>query len=314
MLQRRCIHDKNGNEDPAKALEPVIPRPTASKAYIKDKRGLMIKNPAAAVEDFAGTRVTRHRVSTAKTSASKSEMTRPAQTAHEEKDETRKYNVPSSRRRQLLYQPKDDIALLQICIKLKDVTAWGNIAGFWTMVQDTLQLKTGKPFSRVSRHVRLLVRKRHAERKEIEQRGTISVSRVCAGCRPLLDKWIAGGNQTHHTAPNTSITSTIDGDKDDVSLVEGEKRLLDSNYSALEVQKRSATDAWLDTSCGPAGRKKLKLCTSELSYDTNKSSAGSVGCWSLSGSSVTSESSIGDEGEGDVEDDVKSGLWAESLD
>ena len=308
------MHDKNGNEDPAKGLEPVIPKPTASKAYIKDKTGLMIKNPAPAVEDFAGTRVTRHRVSTAKASASKSEMTRPAQTAHMEKDETRKYNVPRSRRAQLLYKPKDEIALLQICIKLKDVIGWGDIAGFWTMVQDTLQLKTGKPFKKVSRHVKILVRKRHAERKEIEQRGTISISRVCAGCRPLLDIWIAGGNQTHHTSPNTSISSAIDGDKDDVSLVEGGRRLLDSDDSALEVQKRSATDAWLNTSCGPAGRKKLKLCTSELSYDTNKSSAGSVGCWSLSGSSVTSESSIEDESERDVEDDVKSGLWVESLD
>ena len=314
MLQQRCIHDKNGNEDPAKALEPVIPRPTASKAYIKDTTGLMIKNPALAVEDSAGTRVTRPRLSTAKASASKSGMTKTAQTGHREKDVKRKDHGPRSRRPQLLYQPKDEIALLQICIKLKNVIAWGDIAGFWTMVEDTLQLKTGKPFKRVGRHVRLLVRKRHAEHKEIKQRGKLSISRVCAGCRPLLDKWIAGGNQTHHTSPNTSTTSTTDGDKDDVSLAEAGRRLLDSDDSALEVQKRSATDAWLDTSCSPAGRKKLRLYTSEQSYDTNKSSAGSVGCWSLSGSSLTSGSSIGDESEGDAEDDVKSGLWVESLD
>ena len=273
----------------------------------------MIKHAVLAAEELPETHITRSRLSTAKASTSQSEMRRPAQIEHAKKIVKSKDKAPKSRRAQLLYLPKDEIILLQICIKLKEVIGWGNISGFWNMVQDTVQLKTGKPYKKVSRHVGVLVRRRCAEQEEIEQRGEISVSRVSAGCRPLLDKWIAGGNRIHHALSITSIKPTLDEDKDELVLGEENRPQLGSGDSALEVQKRSATDAWLDTSCDTKRGKKLKLYTSELSYDTNKSSA-DAGCWSLSGSSVTSESSVSDEseGDGDGEDDVKTGSWRQS--
>ena len=305
-----------------------------------------MKNPAMAVGEDAGTRATRSLVSTAKASPSqnklresaqkahieedvgggevptshvsiaeasalKSKLSRPAQPEQVKKHGKGKENVSRSRRRQLLYQPKDEITLLQICIKLKEVIGWGDINGFWNMVQDTVQLKTGKPYKKVSRHVRLLVQKRRVEQKEIEKRGVLSTSRVSAGCRPLLDKWIAGGKRIGHVSPSISNTPILDEDEDgdDESLNEEGVQQLDFGDSELEVQKRSATDAWLDTSCDTARSKKPKLCTSEVSYDTSKTPAGGVGCWSLSGSSVTSESSVEDEIENDAKNDMKNGVW-----
>ena len=280
-----------------KAIEPVIPRPAACKANGKDIIGLMFTDLASAVEGSVGTRVIRSCISTAKASASPIASTRAAQIQRIGQAAEMKYNAPKSRRSPLLYQPKDEITLLKICIKLKDVIAWGDISGFWNMVRDTLQLETGKPFEKVSRHVRLLVAKRRAEQEETEQQGKIAFSRVSAGCRPLLDKWIAGGNPVHHASPNTSSAPSMNGDKDDVSLDEGRLHLA-SDDSVLEVQKRAATDAWLDTSCDSTRGKKMKLDISELSFDTSKSNVDSFGCWSLSGSSVTSDSSVESEEHG----------------
>ena len=303
----------------------------------------MVRNPALAAEELAGERVTRARGSTAKGSVSQSkqgllaqkkdtekgvervrvptakpsvpqsESKRPAQPEHMNSHMKRKDNLPKSRRSQLFYQPKDEVLLLKICINLKDVIDWGNITGFWNMVQDTLQQETGKPYKKVSRHVKILVDKRRAEQEDIKQEGKITISRVSAGCRPLLDKWIAGGNRVRHTSPCASTTPSVHEHENDVSLGEEERQQLDLDDSALELQKRSATDAWIDTSCDTTRRKKPKLCTPELSCDTSKSSADSARCWSLSGSSVTSDSSVDDksqdDGEDDGYDDVKRGAW-----
>lgn len=269
------------------------------------------KKPLLAIDELAGARVTRSRVSDPKASASQSESRRPARTGRVPENVKRIDNMPKSKRTQLLFQPKDEIILLQICVKLKDVISWGKIHGFWIMVQDTLQLKTGKEYKKVSRHVEILVRKRRAEKQEIEQRGKISISRVSAGCRPLLDKWIAGGNFVHHSSPNISTTPSSIEDEDDMSLDEEVTQQLDSDDLALEVQKRSATDAWLDTTCDTTRCKKVKLCISEPTSGTSKSCADSIGCWSLSGSSVTSESSLEDDsedrGENENEHDLKNG-------
>ena len=299
------MHVTNGNEDLTKAIEPGIPRSSARIAHSKDKTGPMVTDSAPAVEGSAKTHMTRSSIVKAKTSASQRALTRSAQTKSMGNDAKRKDNVSKSRRTQLLYQPKDDIALLQICIKLKDVIAWGEISGFWNMVQDTLQLETGKPHRKVSRHVRLLVRKRRAEQEEIEQQGKISFSRVCAECRPLLDAWIAGGNPVHQVSPHASIESSVNGDTDNASLGEEGRLPLDSDGPALEIQKRSATDAWLDASCDTSPCKKIKLYNSEPSFDTSKSSGPVLGCWSLSGSSTTSDSSGTDESEDDGEDNWK---------
>lgn len=328
------------------AIESAIPRPTARTGYINDKDQVCLREPtpdieevapkcptrlrlshpkvstsqidekpSSVIEEFVETRVTRSHVSDPKATASQIELKIPANTGRVKKDVKRKDKVSNVRRAQLFFQPKDEIILLQICVKLKEVIAWGNISGFWNMVQDTVQLKTGKPFKKVSRHVRILVRKRRAEQHEIEQLGKIFHSRVSAGCRPLLDKWIAGGNQEHDVSPNTSNKPTFIEDEDDVSLGKEARQQLDSDDSALEVQKRSATDAWLDTSCDTTRSKKFKLSTSELTPGASTSHSDSIGCWSVSGSSVTSESSLDYESEdgNEDEDDVKSGVSVKSM-
>lgn len=344
----------NGNEHPAEAIEPAVPRP--ADVYIQDSRGIMMRNPALAVEEAVedlGPRTTRSDATTAKASASRSQSKIAAQTNHTVKDMRPKDDAPKSRRTPLVYQLEDEISLLQISIELKNVIAWADIPGFWRMVQDTLELKTGKPFRHVNRHIKLLIRKRCVELNAVKQRGKISNPMVSAECRPLLDEWIAGGDRVHHASPDTSITPSLDADKDTISVLQEGRQPLDSDdlldkwipggdrihqaspdtsitpsldadkdaISLLqegrqplesddltsEFQKRSATDAWLDTSCDTMRSKRLKLCTSGLPYDGSKSSADSVGCWSLSGSSVTSESSVEDESESGGEDDVKSG-------
>ena len=300
------MHVTNGNKDITKAIEPVIPGSSARIAHSEDKTGPMITDSAPAVEGSVGARMTRSSMVKVKASASQRALNRSAQTKSMGKDAKRKDNVPKPRRTQLVYQPKDDMTLLQICIKLKDVIAWGDIPGFWNMVQDTLQLETGKPYTHVSRHVRLLVQKRRAEQEEIEQRGKISFSRVCAECRPLLDTWIAGGDSVNQASPNTSIAPSVKGDTDDASLDDEGRLPLDSDDPALEIQKRSATDAWLDTSCDTSLCKKIKLYNSKPSFDTSKSSGSVLGCWSLSGSSTTSDDSVTIESEDDSEDNRKS--------
>ena len=305
-------------------------RPARIARIEDDSTGIMVRDPAPAAEELAGERVTRARGSTAKVCVSHGKLETPAQNKHTGKDVERasvsiaKPSVSQSesesehvedhmeeeddirrpRRPQLFYKPKDDILLLQICVNLKNVIDWGNINGFWNMVQDTLQQETGKPYKKVSRHVRLLVDKRRAELDDIKQEGKIVISRVSAGCRPLLDKWIAGGKPVRHASRRASFTPSVHEDEDDARHVEKERQQLDADDSALELQKRSAPDTWLDTPFDTT-RKKSKLRTSELSCDTSKSSAASAGCWSLSGSSVTSESSVEDESEDDGEDDVK---------
>ena len=299
------------NEKPKMATPEVAPQ-NMTRLRLKLPRVSTSENdqtPLLAINEFAGARVTRSRLSDPKASASQyesasqSESRRPTRTGRVAKSVKRIDNMPKSRRIQLFFPPKDEIILLQICVKLKDVISWGKIRGFWTMVQDTLQLKTGKEYKKVSRHVGILIDKRRAEQQEIEQEGKISISRVSAGCRPLLDKWIEGGNVVHHSSPNISTTLTSIEDEDDMSLGEEVGEQLDSNDFALEVQKKSATDAWLDTTCDTTRYKNLKLCTSEPTSGTSKSCADSIGCWSLSGSSVTNDSSLEDGCEDSGEDE-----------
>lgn len=291
-----------------------------------------------AIEERVGTRVTRPRRPGPKAEASQDGLRRSEDSEQVNQGVERENKV--SRRKPQMFQPKDEITLLQICVKLKDVIAWGRIQGFWIMVQDTLELKTGKQYKKVSRHVRILVDKRRAEQHEIEHWGKISKSRVSAGCRPLLDKWIAGGNRKHHPSPKKSkkpVFREVEEDKMEEEGEDGEEQeeqeeeeeeeaeeeeekegtsrgkevgqQQPSDDSTLEVQKRSATDAWLDTSCDTTRGKRVKLGTSELTPASSTSHANSIGCWSLSGSSVTSESSLEDEDEDEDEDDVESGKY-----
>ena len=310
----------------------MIPRPGACKAHIKDQAAFINKKPTLAVQEvapqrpkrirlshprkldsrydeetklavdeFAETPVTKSRVFDPNAWASQNKSRRRAQTEGMTKHTKKQEKASKDCRTQLISFPKDEVILLQICVNLKDVIAWGNISGFWNMVQDTLQLETGKTYKNLSRHVGILVRNRRAEQEEIEQRGKISISRVSAGCRPLLDKWIAGGDRIHHFSPNTLTPPSLDGDKEDRSLGNEIREQPESDELEYEVQKRAATDAWIDTSCDTKRCKKLEPCTSDLVSGTSNSYADSRGCWSLSGSSVTSDSSLENKDDNDVE-------------
>ena len=307
-------------------MEPPIPKLYASKAYIKDgKASAPMKTtaiqevpprhtlrlrppvprvsasqtdhePTLAAESAAETRVGKSQESNSKVSTSKSGS--PVQARHARKDVKKDITV-SSRRPPLLYGPQDDTALLRICVYLKDMLEWGTIADFWTMVRENLEIETGKSCTnkQVSRHMKVLARNRCAEQSEIEQKGKLSRPRVSAECRPLLDKWNAGGNRIATVSTRTSTMPSSVEDGDDMSFDEQRGQGLETDTSALEAQKRSATDAWLDTSYESTSSKRLKLGSSELVSSTSKSSTENHRCWSVSGSSVTSESSIGDESE-----------------
>ena len=269
-------------------LRSSVPRVSASQTD---------KNPTLAAENVAETRVGKSRASHSEVPTS--ESGKPVRTRHVRKDMKKKGPTVSSRRPPLLYEPQDDIALLHICVYLKDMVEWGTIADFWTMVGENLEIETGKCCSnkQVRRHVKVLADNRRAEQCEMEQKGKISKPRVSAECRPLLDKWNAGGNRIATVSTRTSSTLSSVGDEDDISLDEQREQRLETDTSALEAQKRSATDAWLDTSYEATSSKRLKLGSSELISSTSKSSTENYRSWSVSGSSVTSESSIGDDSE-----------------
>ena len=320
-------------------MEPAIPRSYARKAYIKDRlesahietmamqeaipthtsrlrssfpsvsASQTDNNPTLAAENVAEARSGKSRASHPEVSTS--ESGRPVRTRHVRKVGKKKDPTVSSRRPPLLYGPQDDIALLRICVYLKDMIEWGTIADFWTMVRENLEIETGKSCSnkQVSRHMKVLADNRRAEQCEIEQKGKLSKPRVSAECRLLLDKWNAGGNRMATVSASTSTTPSSVEDKDDICLDMHRGQGLETDTSALEAQKRSATDAWLDTSYETTSFKRLKLGSSELVSSTSKSSTVHYSCWSVSGSSVTSESSIGDESEDEEQeiDDVDEG-------
>ena len=317
-------------------MEPAIPRPYARKAYIKDRlesapietmamqeavptptprlrssipresASQTYNKPTLAAENVAEIYGGKSRVSRPKVPIS--ELKRSVRTRHVRKDVKKKNPTVSSRRPPLLYGPQDDIALLSICLYLKDMIEWGTIADFWTMVRENLEIETGKSCNnkQVRRHMKVLADNRCAERCEIEQKGKLSKPRVSAECRPLLDKWNAGGNRIATVSTRTLTTPSSVEDEDDISLDEQRGRGLETDTSALEAQKRSATDAWLDTSYETTSSKKLKLDSSELVSSTSKSSTDNYRSWSVSGSSVTSETSLGEESEdeGKESDDV----------
>ncbi|KAM0799622.1 hypothetical protein BDR22DRAFT_306220 [Usnea florida] len=159
--KRRCIHHSDGEEGPERAMEPAIPRPYARKAYIKDgkvsapmktmamqqvapkhtsrlrppvQRGSASQTdhkPTLAAEDLADERVGKSRESHSEVSTS--ELGRPVRARHVRKDEKKNNITVSSRRPPLLYEAQDDIALLRICVYLKDMIEGGTIADFWTM-------------------------------------------------------------------------------------------------------------------------------------------------------------------------------------
>ena len=320
-------------------MEPAIPRSYARKAYIKDRlesapietmamqeavpthtsrlrssvpsvsASQTDSKPTLAAENVAEARGAKARASHPEVSTS--ESGRPVRTRHVRKVVKKKDPTVSSRRPPLLYGPQDDIALLRICVYLKDMIEWGTIADFWTMVRENLEIETGKSCSnkQVSRHMKVLAYNRCAEQCEIEQKGKLSKSRVSAECRPLLDQWNAGGNRIGTVSTRTSTTPSSVEQEDDRDIDEQRGQGLETDTSALEAQKRSATNAWLDTSYETTSSKRLKLGSSELISSTSKSSTENYSCWSVSGSSVTSESSIGDESEDEDKkiDDVDEG-------
>ena len=267
---------------------PPVPRVSASQTDHK---------PTLAAESLAETGVGQSRESHSEVSTS--ELGRPVRARHVRKDEKKNDITVSSRRPPLLYEPQDDIALLRICVYLKDMIEGGTIADFWTMVRENLEIETGKSCTnkQVSRHMKVLAKNRCAEQCEIEQKGKLSKPRVRAECRPLLDKWNAAGNRIATVSTRASTTPSSVEDRADMSFDEQRGQGLETDTSALEAQKRSATDAWLDTSYESTSSKRLKLDSSELVSSTSKSSTENYRCWSVSGSSVTSESSIGDESE-----------------
>ena len=297
MPQSRCTHNSDGEEDPEKAMKSAIPRPYARKGYLEDsEESAPIKTMP--MEEAVHTHSSRLR---------SSESGRPVRTRHVRKDVKKKGPVVSSRRPPLLYGAQDDIALLRTCVYLKDMIEWGTITDFWTMVRENLEIETGKSCSnkQVRRHIKVLSDNRRAEQCEIEQKGKLSKPRVSAECRPLLDKWNAGGNRIATLSTRTATSPSSVEDEDDISLDEQRGQGLETGTSALEAQKRSATDAWLDTSYDTPSSKRLKLGSPELISSTSKSSTENHRSWSVSGSSVTSESSIGDESE----DEDKETTW-----
>ena len=320
-------------------MESAIPRPYARKAYLEDREeSAPIKTmpmeeavhthssklrssvprasasqtdnkPILAAENFAETRVGKSRASHSEVSSS--ELERPVRTRHVRKDVKKKGPTVSSRRPPLLYGPQDDIALLRICVYLKDMSEWGTITDFWTMVRENLEIETGKLCSnkQVRRHMKVLADNRCAEQCEIEQKGKLSKPRVSVECRPLLDKWNAGGNRIATVSTRTSTTLSSVEDEDHISLDEQRGQGLETDTSALEAQKRSATDAWLDAAYDTTSSKRVKLGSPELISSTSKSSTENYRSWSVSGSSVTSESSVEDESEDEDKkiDDVDEG-------
>ena len=177
----------------------------------------------------------------------------------------------------------------------------GGILGFWKMVEETFQIETDRPYDRVNRHVRLLVSKRNAEKEEIRQRGKLLHSRVSPECRQLLDEWIAKSSTIRDVSPNPPIRNE---DQRETSLEIEDEQMDSDGLATPQEESESASDAWPLASGESKHCEDSQIRTSEGSSDTCcKSPAGSMACWSLSGSSVTSDNSVDSESEDEERDE-----------
>jgi len=109
-------------------------------------------------------------------------------------------------------KPAEEVVLLRLCVQHKDLYKTLFKATFWKFIQKKLQEETGKHFTNPDGRIKVLLKRRESERKEMQERGRLSTDLVDRRYKPWLDKWQecvdeVGGHRKRRTRDGTDIRS-----------------------------------------------------------------------------------------------------------
>ncbi|MCJ1459717.1 hypothetical protein MMC28_010096 [Mycoblastus sanguinarius] len=106
------------------------------------------------------------------------------------------------------FKPTDEVLLLQICLKNKDLHKRGTVTRFWQLVRKEFEGQSNRKFANARSHIEHMVQRRRDERKEMEERGQIMSSQVHWEYRTLLDEWTCKIDESRNGAAESFRTST----------------------------------------------------------------------------------------------------------
>ncbi len=86
-------------------------------------------------------------------------------------------------------KPAEEVILLRLCVQHKDLYKTLFKATFWKFIQKKLQDETSKHFTNPEGRIRVLLKRREIERKELKERGRLTIDLVDRRYKQWLDKW-----------------------------------------------------------------------------------------------------------------------------
>ena len=109
-------------------------------------------------------------------------------------------------------KPAEEVVLLRLCVQHKDLYKTLFKATFWKFIQAKLQEETGKHFTNPDGRIKVLLKRRESERKEMQERGRLTIDLVDRRYKPWLDKWQecvdgVGGHRKRRTRDGTDARS-----------------------------------------------------------------------------------------------------------
>lgn len=109
-------------------------------------------------------------------------------------------------------KPAEEVVLLRLCVQHKDLYKTLFKATFWKFIQKKLQDETGKHFTNPDGRIKVLLKRRENERKEMQERGRLTIDLVDRRYKPWLDKWQecvdeVGGHRKRRTRDGTDVRS-----------------------------------------------------------------------------------------------------------
>ncbi len=109
-------------------------------------------------------------------------------------------------------KPDEEVVLLRLCVQHKDLYKTLFKATFWKFIQKKLQEETGKHFTNPDGRIKVLLKRRESERKEMQERGRLTIDLVDRRYKSWLDKWQGcvdevGGHRKRRTRSSTDLRS-----------------------------------------------------------------------------------------------------------
>ena len=107
-------------------------------------------------------------------------------------------------------KPAEEVVLLRLCVQHKDLYKALFKATFWKFIQKKLEDETGKHFTNPDGRIKVLLKRRESERKELKERGRLQIDLVDRQYKQWLDKWQevldeVGGHRKRRTRDASEI-------------------------------------------------------------------------------------------------------------